>query len=341
MSAAPQSHAGRPLRHAAGPRPHRLHGARHADRGRDGSRGAAAGQCAVRQPSRHGGAGDRRDGSRPPGRGRQRADCAGRPALARPDRSTRRCAQAAGVRSHASFEARPGAEGRHDRGLEHGLPGRCRRLCAAGLHGQPVDLCTRRRRWFPGPQARRRRFPAAGARAGAGRRGQEARPALRLWQRAGPHRVGAAGRPFQRARPAHLHGVRLPGLQGGRSHGHPLRGSDDRACGERRQGRRRHHLRRHRPGRHPGAGRRPADRAAGRPADRGRLPEDRHRGLGRPAAARPPAARPDSTFRPGHCRRGRAAAPRPGDTDPACPLQASSPRGRRAASTSCGSTKRT
>ena len=129
----------------------------------------------VRQSSRHGRAGDRRDGSRPAGRGRQRADGAGRPALARPDRSTRRAAQAAGVRSHASFEARPGAEGRHDRGLEHGLSRRCRRLCAAGLHGQPVDLCTRRRRRLPGPQARRRRLPAAGARAGAAGEEQQAR----------------------------------------------------------------------------------------------------------------------------------------------------------------------
>ena len=64
---------------------------------------------------------------------------------------------------------------------------------------------------------------------------KQARPALRLWQRADPHRLGTAGRLFQRRGPPHLHRVRLSRLQGGRSHGHPLRGPDDRAR-QRRQG---------------------------------------------------------------------------------------------------------
>ena len=68
------------------------------------------------------------------------------------------------------------------------------------------------------------------ARAGAAGRREQARPALRLRQRADPHRLGAAGRLFQRARPPHLRRVRLPRLQGSRSHGHPLRGPDHRAC---------------------------------------------------------------------------------------------------------------
>ena len=110
---------------------------------------------------------------------------------------------------------------------------------------------------------------------------------------------------------------------------------------QRRQGRRRHHLRRHRARRHPGAGRRPADRAVGRPADRGRLSQDRHRGLGRPAEAGPPAAGPERPLRPRHGRRGRAVAPRAGGADPARARKLHAPRGRRAASTSCGSTKRT
>ena len=50
-------------------------------------------------------------------------------------------------------------------------------------------------------------------------------------------------------------------------------------------------LARHRAGRHPGAGRRPADRADARRAALRRLPQDRHRDRGRPLAAGPGAYR--------------------------------------------------
>ena len=78
---------------------------------------------------------------------------------------------------------------------------------------------------------------------------------------------------------------------------------------------RRHHLRRHRPRRHPGAGRRPADRAAGRPPDRRRLsrrspPWPRSTCRGSAACCR---ARRCASAGPG--RRGGEAAPRTGGAD--------------------------
>ena len=83
MSAALKVVRAGPVRHAAGSRPHRLHGARHADRGRHGPRRAPPRQRACRQSREHGGAGDRRHGPRPAGRGRQRARRAGRSACRR------------------------------------------------------------------------------------------------------------------------------------------------------------------------------------------------------------------------------------------------------------------
>ena len=62
-----------------------------------------------------------------------------------------------------------------------------------------------------------------------------------------------------------------------RPHGHAARRSAARS-----PARLRHHLRRHRAGLDPGAGQRPADRAAGGPPDDRRLSEDRDRHLGRP-----------------------------------------------------------
>ncbi len=88
----------------------------------------------------------------------------------------------------------------------------------------------------------------------------------------------------------------------------------------------RHHLRRHRAGLDPGAGQRPADRAAGRPADHRRLSEDRDRDLGRPAGARPGADRREDRVRAGH-RRGRSGLAPP----------AASPRSTRSATGSCRS----
>ena len=59
---------------------------------------------------------------------------------------------------------------------------------------------------------------------------------------------------------------------------------------------------------HPGARQRPAHRAAGRPADHRRLPQDRHRHLRRPARAGPHNARRQNRFRGGRHRDGRGRA---------------------------------
>ena len=161
------------------------------------------------------------------GRGRQRARGPSRPALARPDRGARCPAQAAGLRPHASLEARPGAARRHDRGVEHGLSRRRRRLCAAALHGQPVDLCARRQsaasRAASSPRAMRCRWRANRRR--LAKRRSSASPSTMAAGRSassGGRRTTISATRGRRTFTA----VGLPRLQGGRSHGHPLRGAD-------------------------------------------------------------------------------------------------------------------
>ena len=123
-----------------------------------------------------------------------------------------------------------------------------------------------------------------------------------------PRRARAAGRPLHAGRPAHAAREHLHRLARLRPHGHAPRGPDARAFGQGLQ----HRLRRHRAGLHPGAGQRPAHRAAGRPADHRRLPQGRHRHLRRPAGARPHDARRQDRLRRRRHRGRRGRCP------PAC-----------------------
>ena len=152
------------------------------------------------------------------------------PLVAVADREPGRAAQADRVRPLASAEARPGAAGRHGRGLEHGLSRRGRRLRPAPLHGQPLDLCPRRRRRLRGPQARGGRLRCR-SRATRRRRATRRSSAQPFDYGSGPMRVvwGPQDDYFSDKGRRTFVDVRLSRLQGSRSHGHPLRGADHRA----------------------------------------------------------------------------------------------------------------
>ncbi len=100
------------------------------------------------------------------------------------------------------------------------------------------------------------------------------------------------------------------------------------------QGAQRDRVRRHRAGVDPGAGQRPADRAAGRRADGRRLSEDRHRHRRRPAPRGRRAARAVAALCLGERGRRRAAGARGRSRDPRADRQ------RAAAAQSAASTKR-
>ena len=134
-------------------------------------------------------------------------------------------------------------------------------------HGQPVDAHARWHRRLRGPRAASRRHAPAAAGGGARARGGDAAPA----RPAPPARVRVVLGPqddhFTQAGLATLLAEPLHDLARLRPHGHAARGAAAPAFGQGLQ----HRLRRHRPGLHPGAGQRPAHRAAGRPADDRRL----------------------------------------------------------------------
>ena len=298
-----------PVRHPAGSRPHRLTW-RSACRPRAPWTASALtlANALGGNPAEHGGRWRSAYGSRPAGRGRQRARGAGRAAVAGADRE-RPDAPPKPLESDRTHLLKRGQVLRVGmiEGVEHRLSRRRRRLRAAALHGQPLDLCPRRRRRLRGPQARRRRRAAARARAGAGRRRAEARrspsttAAGRSASSGGRRTTISARRAAAPSSSPTIASPRKPTAWASASRDRPSsirRAPTSSPTASAR--------------RHPGAGRRPADRAAGRPADRRRLLQDRHRGLGRPAAARPPAAGPDRPLRAGHRRGSREAAPRPG-----------------------------
>ena len=118
--------------------------------------------------------------------------------------------------------------------------------------------------------------------------------------------AGPAGRSLHAGRPApRCSRAPTPISRASDRMGMRLEGPDARAFGQGLQ----HRLRRHRPGLHPGAGQRPAHRAAGRPADHRRLPQDRHRHLRRPARAWPHDAWREDRLRRRRHRDGRGRRP--------------------------------
>ena len=144
--------------------------------------------------------------------------------------------------------------------------------------GSQFDAHPRRHRRLRGPRAA---GPATSCPLRGDARPERERSCCRRSICAPPPRalvLGPAGRSFHAGRPAPLAGEPLHHLARLRPHGHAARRAHARAFGQGLQ----HRLRRHRPGLHPGAGQRPAHRAAGRPADHRRLPQGRNRYLCRP-----------------------------------------------------------
>ena len=167
---------------------------------------------------------------------------------------------------------------------------RCRR-CSAAPRPTPVprSAVTPGARWPRATSSAPRLKPAA-------------RPVERVLRRppgatgcADPRRARSAGRLLQRRGARCLLRRRVPRLGRGRPHGRaPARPG---AGAPQRQGRG-DRLRRHRAGLDPGARQRPADRAAGRWPDGRRLPEDRHRDVGRPGRGwRPRRSAPNCASR--------------------------------------------
>jgi len=179
-------------------------------------------------------------------------------------------------------------------GLEHGLPRRRRRLCPATLQWAacrpmraPASAVSR---VASSPQAMPCRSPA-----NRRRPAMKGSSASRIDYGSGQIRIvwGPQDDHFQRARAAApFTEVGLSCLQGSRSQwasaSRARRSSTPSASTRVAQTSSPNGIG---PGAIQGARRRPADRAFSRPTDRGRLPEDRHRGLGRPAEAGPPACR--------------------------------------------------